>query len=191
MTEDGRFDDETRESEVIIRLPRGSDPAPELVLRAPPMDPVAVSADPDTPDPGHNSRFGPLNAAKSKQFMYEMPNLPTPGHRRPPLSAGTQPVTDQFINKMLTLKTPGQGRSPPRTGTQPVYDHSIPAQADLVNIVEQLQFEIDALKFAPPGLSKLATRAPPVQPRPKFSECCPLGAGDTKNQTDRVGQGAD
>ena len=39
MTEDGRFDDETAEPEVIIRLPRGRDPTPELVPRAKPMDP--------------------------------------------------------------------------------------------------------------------------------------------------------
>ena len=38
ITEDGRFHDETAEPEVIIRLPRGSDPAPELVPRATPMD---------------------------------------------------------------------------------------------------------------------------------------------------------
>ena len=45
MTKDGRFDDETVELEVFIRLPRGSDPAPELVPRATPMDPGAVSAE--------------------------------------------------------------------------------------------------------------------------------------------------
>ena len=37
---DGLFDDEAAEPEVIIRLPRGSDPPPELVLRATPMDPA-------------------------------------------------------------------------------------------------------------------------------------------------------
>ena len=29
-TEDGRFDDQTAEPEVILHLPRGSDPAPEF-----------------------------------------------------------------------------------------------------------------------------------------------------------------
>ena len=42
-TEDDRFDDETTEPGVILRLPHGSDPAPELVPRATPMDPGTVS----------------------------------------------------------------------------------------------------------------------------------------------------
>ena len=79
MTENGQFDDKTGDLEVIIRLQRGSDPAPELVLRAPPMDLGAVSADTDTPDPGQHSQFGPLSGAKPKRFMHEIPNLPTPG----------------------------------------------------------------------------------------------------------------
>ena len=107
-TEDGWFDDETAEPEVILRLPRGSDPAPELAPRATQMEPGAVSADADTPDPGHHRRFGPpngtkpldpgtvsadadtpdpgqhcrfgpLSSAKPKRSMYEMPTLPTPG----------------------------------------------------------------------------------------------------------------
>ena len=41
-TEDGRLDDETAEPEVILHLPRGSDPATELVLRATPMDPGSI-----------------------------------------------------------------------------------------------------------------------------------------------------
>ena len=60
MTEDGRFHDKTVEPEVILHLPRGSDTAPGLVLRATPMDPRAVSVDADTPDPGQHRRFGPL-----------------------------------------------------------------------------------------------------------------------------------
>ena len=51
MTKDGRLDDKTVEPEVFIRLPRGSDPAPELVPGATPMDPGAVSAEEDTSDP--------------------------------------------------------------------------------------------------------------------------------------------
>ena len=61
ITEDGRFDDEP--AEVIIRLPRGSDPAPELVPRTAPMDTGTVSMDADTPDPGQHRRFGPLSGA--------------------------------------------------------------------------------------------------------------------------------
>ena len=41
----------TVEPEVIIRLPRGSDPVPELVPRATLMGPGGVCAEADTPDP--------------------------------------------------------------------------------------------------------------------------------------------
>ena len=91
ITEDGRFDDETAEPEVIICLPRGSDPAPELVPLAKPMDPATVIVDADTPDLGQHRRFGPLSGTKPKWSMYEMPTLPTPVHNRPPPSIGTQP----------------------------------------------------------------------------------------------------
>ena len=94
MTKDDRFDDETVEPEVIIRLPRGSDPVPELVPRATPRHPGAVCAEADTPDPRQHRRVGPLNDAKPKQPMFETPTLLIPGHDRPPPRAGTQPVTD-------------------------------------------------------------------------------------------------
>ena len=121
ITEDGRFDDETAEPEVILHLPRGSDPAPELVPRATPMDPGAISGDADTSDPEQHHQFGPLSGAKPKRSMYEMPTLPTPGHGRPPPSTGTQPVTDRFMHEMPTLPTPVHNRPPPGTETQPVY----------------------------------------------------------------------
>ena len=44
-TEDGRFDGETAEPEVIICLPRHSDPAPELVTQATTMGQETVSTD--------------------------------------------------------------------------------------------------------------------------------------------------
>ena len=77
-------------------------------------------------------------------------------------------MTDRFMHEQPTLSTlvHSHSRPLPRTGTKPVYNFYVPAQADLVDTVEQLQFEIDALKFAPPGPSMSATRAPPVQPRP-------------------------
>ena len=64
-TEDGRLDDETAEPEVILRLPRGSDLAPELVPRATPMDPGIVSVDAGTPCRfgRQHCRFGPLSGA--------------------------------------------------------------------------------------------------------------------------------
>ena len=117
--EDGQFDGETAEPEVIISLPRGSDPAPELVMQATPMGTGTVSADADTSDPGQHRRFGPLSGAKPKRFMDERSTLSTPGHSRPPPSTGTQPVTDRFMYERLTL---GHGRPPPSTGTEPVPD---------------------------------------------------------------------
>ena len=151
MTKDGRFDDETVEPEVFIRLPRGSDPAP--APKTTPMYPGAVIAEAYTPDPRQHHRIGPMNGAKPKQPMFETPNrliprhnrlppragtqlvtdrfmdepptLPTPGHGRPPLRAGTQPVTDRFVDELPMLTTPGHGRLPLRAGTQPVTDRSV------------------------------------------------------------------
>ena len=117
------------------------------------------------PTPVHSK---PLSSTGTQpvtdRFMYEMPTLQTPGHSRPPPRTGTQPVTDRFMYEQPTLPT--QVHSRPRTGTQLVYDIYIPPQAYLVGTVEQLQFEIDALKFAPPCPLMSAMRAPPVQPRP-------------------------
>ena len=145
------------------------------------MDPVAVGADAETSDPGQHRRFRPLSGAKPKRSMFETPTLPTLGHSRSLRNAGTHPVTDGFMYEMPTLQTLGHGRPPPmtgtqlatdrfmyeqptfptpvhshsrpppRTGTQPVNDRYIPVQADLADTIAQLQFEIDALKFAPPG----------------------------------------
>ena len=124
-TEDGQFDGETAEPEVIIRLPRGSDPTPELVMRATPMSPGTVSADAGTPGLGQHRRFGPLSSAKPKRSMEEMLTLPTPGHDRPLPNTGTQPVTDRFMYEMPTLPTPGHSRPPPMTETHPVTDRSM------------------------------------------------------------------
>ena len=206
-TEECRFDDETAEPEVILCLPRGSDPALELVLRATPMDLGAVSADADTPDPGQHRRFGPLSGAKPKCSMYEMPTLPTPGHSRPPLSTRTQQVTNQFMYEMPTLQTPGHGRPPlrtgtqpvtdrfmyeqptlptlvhshsrlpPRTGTQPVCDFYIPAQADLVDNVEQSKvFTVRPVDVSHPGSAGSTQTG---------------GVYGTKSHADRLGQGTD
>ena len=71
------------------------------------MDPGAVSAEADTPDPRQHSRDGPMNDAKPKQPMFEMPTLLIPGHDRPPPRAGTQLVTDWFMDEPPTLPTSG------------------------------------------------------------------------------------
>ena len=159
MTKEDRFDDETVEPEVIICLPRGSDPAPELVPRATPMGLGVVSAEADTPDPRQQFRIEPLD---------ELPTLPTLGHGRPPPQAGTQPVIAQYMYKLTTLPTQVDryDRPPPRTGTGPECDFHRPQQADLMDTVAQLQFGIYALKFVQPGQSTSAKGTPPVQSKP-------------------------
>ena len=122
LTKDGRFDDETIEPELIICLPRGSEPAKELVPRATPMDPGAVSAEADTPDPRQHRRVGPLHGAKPKRPMFETPILLIQGHDKLPPKAGKQPVTGHFKDESQTLPTPGHGSPPPRAGThRPVH----------------------------------------------------------------------
>ena len=151
---------------MIIRLPRGSDPTAGLVPRATPMDPGAVSVDADTPDPGQHRRVGPLSGAKPKQFMFETPTLPNAGHSRPPPRAGTQSVTGRFAYEMLTRPTPGHSRLPPRTETQPGTDVRGPQWADLADTIAQLQFEIDAFRFAPPDPVTSPTWVPPARHGP-------------------------
>ena len=99
------------------------------------------------------------------QFMNELPP-PTPGHGKLPQKTETQPVTDRFMDEPLTLQTPRHGRPPPRAGTQPVYDFYRIQQADLRDKIVQLQFEIDAVKFTPPGSVTSATWIPPDRPGP-------------------------
>ena len=237
-----------------FRLPRGSDPGPELVPKDISVVTGAVGAEADTPDPGQSRRLGPLGGAKPKRcthelptqrtpgpgwslpgtgtqpvinrFSYEMPIPPTPGPSRSLPGARTQPVTDrftfemptptrqasagywdtagdcQFAYELPTLPTLGHGRLPPRTRTQPVLDRFMddlsdmpapvhrfdqlppktklydyrPPEADLMDMVMQLQLEVDALKFVQSGPSTLATKASPVQSKPasftstRFSE---------------------
>ena len=141
------------------------------------MDPGSVSVDADTPDQGQHRRFGTLSSAKPKRSMYEMPTLPTPGYSRPPLRTGTQPVTDWFMYELPALPTPvhSYSRPPPRTGTQPATDFCSPQQANLVDTVAQLQFEIEALKFGPPGPSTWPRGPMPAQPRPAAQPQTGLG----------------
>ena len=54
-------------------------------------------------------------------------------------------------------------RLPTGTGTEPAYDCHGTRQADLMDTVAQLQFEIDVLKFVQSGQSTSATGTPPVQ----------------------------
>ena len=99
------------------------------------------------------------------RFMDELPTLPTLGHGRLPPRTQTQPVINRSMYNLSTLPTlvHWYDRPPPRTGTQPVYDYYRPQQANLMDTVAQLQFEIDALKFVQ---STSATGTPPVQPKP-------------------------
>ena len=67
------------------------------------MDPEAVRAEADMPDPRQHRRIGPINGAKPKQPMFETPNLLIPGYDRPPMRAGTQLVTDRFMDEPPTV----------------------------------------------------------------------------------------
>ena len=133
------------------------------------------------PTPGHGKpppRAG--TQPVTNRFMNELPTLPTPGHGRLPLKTRIQPVIDRSMYKLTTLPTPVDryDRPPPRMGTEPVYDFNMPQQANLMDSVAQLQFEIDVLKFVQPGQSTSATGTLLVQPKlvaftttkvPKFS----------------------
>ena len=56
------------------------------------------------------------------------------------------------MDELPTLPTPGHGRQPPRAKTQPATDVRGPQRADLAAAIVHFQFEIDAFKFAPPGV---------------------------------------
>ena len=91
-TEDGQVHDGTAETEVNFRLPCGSDPRPELVLKDIPIVPGAVGVEADTTDPGQPRRLGPLGGAKPKRCTYELPTQRTPGPGRSLPGTGTQPL---------------------------------------------------------------------------------------------------
>ena len=59
-TEDGPVDVATAETEVNFRLPRWSDPGPELIPNDIPIVTGAVGAEANTPDLGQPRRLGPL-----------------------------------------------------------------------------------------------------------------------------------
>ena len=75
------------------------------------MDPGAVSAEADMPEPRQHRRIGPLNGAKLKQPMFETPNLLIPGHDRPPPRVGTQPVTNRFMDEPTDAANPGTSQA--------------------------------------------------------------------------------
>ena len=77
-TEDGPVDDGTAETEANIRLPRGSDPGPELVPKDILIVTGDVHAEADTPDPRQPRQLGPLDGSKPKRPTYEIPTQRTP-----------------------------------------------------------------------------------------------------------------
>ena len=104
-TENGPVDDETGETEVNFRMPRGSDPGPDQMPRDIPVVTGTVGTEADTLDPGQTRRLWPPNGAKPKLPRYDLPIQRTPGPRRPLPGAGTQPVkpvTDRFAFEMPT-----------------------------------------------------------------------------------------
>ena len=122
-------DDETTETEVEFRRPRGSDPGPDWMPKYIPVITGAVGAEADTHDPGQTRRrLGPLSGAKPKRPRFELPIQQIPGPRRLPPDVGTQPVkpvkpvTDRISFEMSTPMYPGPARQLPSAGTQPVTD---------------------------------------------------------------------
>ena len=67
------------------------------------------------------------------------------------------------MDELPTLPTPEHGRPLPSAETQPGTDVHGPQRADLADAIAQLQFEIDAVNFAPPGPVTSATWIPPVR----------------------------
>ena len=77
-TDVGPVDDETAETEVDFRLPRGYDRMPEDR----PIIKGAVGAQMDKRDPGQTSRFGSLGGAKPKRPRDHTACRREPGHSR-------------------------------------------------------------------------------------------------------------
>ena len=122
--------------ETEVRLPRGSDPGPDQMPKDMPVVMGAVGAEADTRDLGQTHRLGPLSGAKPKRPRFELPIQQTPGPRRLPPCAGTQPVkpvTDRFAFEMPTPTYPGPGRQLPGSGTPPVLDRLGDDLSDMPN----------------------------------------------------------
>ena len=120
-TEVGPVDDETAETKVDFSPPRGTSRMPDDR----PIITGAIGAEADKRDPGLTSRFGSLGGAKPKRPRFELPIPRTPGPRRMPPGAGTQPEqsgTDRFSFEMPTPTYPGPGRQPAGAGTRSVTD---------------------------------------------------------------------
>ena len=86
-TEVGLIDDETAETEVDFRPPRGTNQMPDdrpIITRA-------IGAEAGKRDPGQTKRFRPLGKAKPKRPRFELAIPRTPGSRRMPPGAGAQP----------------------------------------------------------------------------------------------------
>ena len=109
---------------------------------------------------------------ETDRFVNELLTLPTPGYGRLPRRTGTQPVIDRSMYKLMTLPTPADRYDmlPPRTETELVYDCYGPQQADLMDTVAQLKFEIDALKLVQPGQSTSATGVHRFSPNRRHSQ---------------------
>ena len=161
----GPVDYETMETEVDFRPPRGSDPGPDQMPKDMPIVTGAIGAEADKHDPGQTPRLEPLGGAKPKRPRYELPIPRTPGPRRPPPGAGTQPlkpVTDRFAFEMLTPMYQGPDRQLPGTGTQPVTDwfaYELPPRTRTQPVLDQLRDDLPYMPNSVPGYDKLPPRA--------------------------------
>ena len=98
---------------------RRSEPGPDQMPKDMPIIMGAMGAEEDKRDPGQTRPLGPLGGAKPKRPRYELPIPRTPGPRRPPPGAGTQPgkpVTDRISFDMPTPTYPGPDRQLPVPG---------------------------------------------------------------------------
>ena len=71
-TEVGPVNEETAETEVDFRLPRGADMETNQLPKDIPIVPGAVGPEVFTPDPGQQRRLGPLSGAKPKRLRFEL-----------------------------------------------------------------------------------------------------------------------
>ena len=186
-TEVGPVDDETAETEMDFRPPRGSDWMPGIgqSSREPSerrrtsviQDRHADSgpwAEPNQNDPGMSCQFrklrdhagccrepGQPEESVTNRFSLEMPTPTYPRPGRQPPGAGTQPVIDRYACAMPTTTYPGPARQPPVTGTQPATDrfaYELPPRTRTQSGLDRLRDDLPDMPNSVSGHDKLPPR---------------------------------
>ena len=106
--------EDTRESEVELRLPYGAGLTPDRIPKDIPAAMGTTRADTDTRDPGQTRRLEAMGGAKPKRPRFDLPVRETPGSHRLRPNVGTRPGK------------PGLDRQPLGSGTQPVPNYAHP-----------------------------------------------------------------